>query len=106
MVNLAPSVLRQASRLASKSVISAAPRRSVQVLSRAAAASTRSAGKRCYVTDTKRDSAQVQVDTAIRLDRQELEKSGLTLETQDGAHLSPMAGKFRFLQQPMLDHHG
>lgn len=53
--------------------------------------------RRCYVTESKRDNAQVQVDTAIRLDRKELEKSGLTLTSQDGSttHVSPMAGKNR-----------
>ena len=98
MAHLAPSVLRQASRLASKSSISAVPRRGVQALSRAATVSTRSACKRCYVTDTKADHAQVQVDTAIRLDRQDLEKSGVTLSAQDGSttHVSPMAGKLCF----------
>lgn len=97
MAKLAPSVLRQASRLASKSAVSAASRRSVQALSRTAAAPAQGAGRRCYVTDTKRDNAQVQADTAIRLDRQELEKSGVTVNAQNGSttHVSPMAGKTR-----------
>ncbi|KAK3309143.1 pyridoxal phosphate-dependent transferase [Chaetomium strumarium] len=93
MATIAPSILRQASRLASKSSISGAQRRGVIVLSRTAAAPARSAGRRCYVTQTKSDNAQVQADTAIRLDRTELEKSGLTLDTQTGSttHVSPMA---------------
>ncbi|KAK4131159.1 cysteine desulfurase [Trichocladium antarcticum] len=93
MANLAPAVLRQASRLASKSVISAAPRRGLQALPRTAVAPARGVSARNYVTGTKRDSAQVQTDTAIRLDRQELEKSGLILDSQNGsaAHVSPMA---------------
>jgi cysteine desulfurase len=95
MANIAPSVLRQASRLASKSAISAAPRRGVQALSRAATAPARGACKRCYVTQTKSDNAQVQVDTAIRLDRAELEKAGAVLDAQNGSttHVSPMAGR-------------
>ncbi|KAK4038277.1 pyridoxal phosphate-dependent transferase [Parachaetomium inaequale] len=93
MANLAPSVLRQASRLASRPSVSAAPRRGVAALSRAATATARSACKRCYVTQTRPDNAQVQVDTAIRLDRAELEKAGVTLDAQSGSttHVSPMA---------------
>jgi cysteine desulfurase len=95
MANLAPSVLRQASRLASRSSVAAAPRRGVAVLSRTATAPARGACKRCYVTQTRPDNAQVQVDTAIRLDRAELEKAGATLDAQSGSttHVSPMAGK-------------
>jgi len=54
------------------------------------------ASSRTYVTETKRDNAQVQVETAIRLDKKELEKAGLSISTQDGSniqHVSPMAGK-------------
>ncbi|KAK4191177.1 cysteine desulfurase [Podospora australis] len=99
MAHLAPSVLRQASRLASKSIISAAPRRGVTGLSRVAAAAApaqrcAASGKRSYVTESKRDHAQVQTDTAIRLDRQELDKSGITISSQQnapGEHVSPMA---------------
>jgi len=95
MANIAPSVLRQASRLASKSTVSAsvssASRRKVPALARVAIASSRT-----YVTETKRDNAQVQVETAIRLDKKELEKAGLSISAQDGSntqHVSPMAGK-------------
>ncbi|KAK4246782.1 pyridoxal phosphate-dependent transferase [Corynascus novoguineensis] len=93
MANIAPSVLRQASRLASRSSVSAAPRRGVPVLSRAAPAAARGPCKRCYVTQSKSDNAQVQTDTAIRLDRAELEKAGATLEVKNGSttHVSPMA---------------
>ncbi|KAH6631142.1 pyridoxal phosphate-dependent transferase [Chaetomium sp. MPI-SDFR-AT-0129] len=94
MANIAPSALRQASRLASKPSLAAAPRRSVPTLPRALPVNARAACKRCYVTQTKPDHAQVQVDTAIRLDRAALEKAGATLETtQIGStqHVSPMA---------------
>lgn len=102
MANIAPSALRQASRLASKPSLAAAPRRSVPALPRALAGNARAACKRCYVTQTKPDHAQVQVDTAIRLDRAALEKAGATLETmQTGStqHVSPMAG-----EKPILGH--
>ncbi|KAJ4306105.1 cysteine desulfurase [Collariella sp. IMI 366227] len=93
MSNLAPSVLRQASRLASKAPLSTASRRGVPALSRSATGPARVVCQRCYVTQTKSDHAQVQVDTAIRLDRPELEKAGVTLDTQNGSttHVSPMA---------------
>ncbi|KAK0635167.1 pyridoxal phosphate-dependent transferase [Bombardia bombarda] len=98
MANIAPSVLRQATRLASKSVISAAPRRGAPALSRVAttvSAVKSASAKRSYVTETKRDNAQAaQAETAIRLDKHELDKSGVTLSAQDGsnvAHVSPIA---------------
>jgi len=95
MANIAPSVLRQASRLASRTSVPAVTRRGVPILSRPTTAAARNTCQRCYVTQSKPDHAQVQVDTAIRLDRAELEKAGATLETQNGSttHVSPMAGK-------------
>jgi cysteine desulfurase len=47
------------------------------------------------VTESKRDNAQVQVETAIRLDKKQFEKAGLSLNAQDGSstHVSPMAGE-------------
>lgn len=94
MANLAPSVLRQASRLATKSTISAAPRRSVRTLSRVA---TTTSARRSYATETKpREHAQVQTDHAIRLDSKEFDKGGLSIRSgQDASpeHVSPMAGK-------------
>ncbi|EAQ92318.1 conserved hypothetical protein [Chaetomium globosum CBS 148.51] len=94
MANIAPSVLRQASRLASRTSVPAVTRRGVPILSRPTTAAARNTCQRCYVTQSKADHAQVQVDTAIRLDRAELEKAGATLETtQNGSttHVSPMA---------------
>jgi len=95
MANLAPSVLRQASRLAAKSAIPAVPRCSVRTLSRVA--TTTPARRRTYVTETKpRDHAQVQTDQAIRLDSKEFDKAGLSIRSgQDGSseHVSPMAGE-------------
>lgn len=97
MANIAPSVLRQASRLASKSTISTVSRRSAKTLSRVATGPIQQnvAPSRPYVTESRRDNAQVQVETAIRLDKKELEKAGLALSGQNGSdvHVSPMAGK-------------
>ncbi|KAK0719582.1 pyridoxal phosphate-dependent transferase [Lasiosphaeris hirsuta] len=96
MANIAPSVLRQASRLASRSVLSTAPRRGVPALARVARATTHGASStRAYVTESKRDNAQV--ETTIHLDKKKLQKSGLALSGQDGqdAHISPMADVLR-----------
>lgn len=95
MAHIAPSALRQASRLASKSILSSTRRRAVPALTRVVTAPTQAASStRTYVTESKRDNAQVQVETAIRLDRKQLEKAGLTISAQDGSntHVSPMAG--------------
>lgn len=53
---------------------------------------------RTYVTSSRRDNAQVQVDTAIKLDKKELENAGLAVSGQNGSdvHVSPMAGKSLF----------
>ncbi|KAM7200156.1 cysteine desulfurase [Rhypophila sp. PSN 637] len=95
MPNIAPSVLRQASRLASKSAISTASRRSAWPLSRVATTciQNNATSSRSYVTDSRRDNAQVQVDTAIKLDKKEFEKAGLAMSGQNGSdvHVSPMA---------------
>ncbi|EAA29943.1 cysteine desulfurase mitochondrial precursor [Neurospora crassa] len=90
MSTIAPSVLRQASRLAA-----AAPLRSARVLSRAttAAAVKTASASRSYVTETKRNNADVQAEHAIKLDHREMEKQGLTISAQNGSsqHVSPMA---------------
>ncbi|KAK3325223.1 pyridoxal phosphate-dependent transferase [Apodospora peruviana] len=92
MANIAPSVLRQASRLASKSAISSVSRSGARSLSRVAIQSNVPA-TRTYVTQSRPDNAQVQAETAIRLDKKEFEKAGLTVSGQDGSsgHVSPMA---------------
>ncbi|KAK7737899.1 cysteine desulfurase [Cytospora paraplurivora] len=92
MASVGPSALRQASRLASKNQsLSASLRRASRV-----ATVVPQASRRSYVTETKRDSAQVaepKIETAIHLDRAALEKSGLALGgRQEGNMLvSPMA---------------
>ncbi|KAK5661276.1 hypothetical protein OQA88_11170 [Cercophora sp. LCS_1] len=93
MTNIAPSALRQASRLATKSALSLAARRRLPSIAQVAAASSQTSS-RPYVTESKRDNAQVQVETAIRLDKKDFEKAGLSLNAQKDAssvHVSPMA---------------
>lgn len=56
------------------------------------------ASRRCYVTETKRDNAQVaepKIETAIRLDKAALQNSGLSMGAQQDGNMlvSPMAGK-------------
>ena len=99
MASLSPSVLRQALRLTSRSALSSASRRSLPAAARVARDWGQNAAPvRSYVTETKSDNAQVQVETAIRLDRKELEKSGLAISAQDGSdvRVSPMAGMLPF----------
>lgn len=97
MASIGPSALRQASRLASNSpTLSASLRRATRT-SRTATAVPQ-ALRRSYVTESKRDNAQVaepKIETAIHLDRAVLDKAGLTMGgKQEGNMLvSPMAGK-------------
>ncbi|KAB5535157.1 cysteine desulfurase-like protein [Coniochaeta sp. 2T2.1] len=94
MANITPTVLKQASRLASKSSLSSTARAS---FSRVAASQISKAPSRSYVSETKRNDASVtdtKVDTAIRLDKKDFEKTGLSMNAdQKGSNLSvsPMA---------------
>lgn len=68
---------------------------------------THAASRRSYVTESKRDNAQVaepKIETAIHLDREALKKSGLAMGgQQDGDMLvSPMAGKSAWIL-PLCD---
>ena len=58
-------------------------------------AQNNAAPMRSYVTESRPDKAQVQAETAIRLDKKEFEKAGLAMSGQNGSdvHVSPMAGK-------------
>jgi cysteine desulfurase len=67
MSNIASSSLRQASRLCSKQVSSAGLIRAAP-LPRVVAASAQKISRRTYVSETKKDHAQVNVETAIRAD--------------------------------------
>ncbi|KAI0402560.1 cysteine desulfurase [Xylaria palmicola] len=68
MANVATTALRRASRLGLKPSFATALRQS-QPLTRLAAAATSSTARRGYVSETKRDNAQVSVETAIKLDK-------------------------------------
>ncbi|KXJ91064.1 pyridoxal phosphate-dependent transferase [Microdochium bolleyi] len=69
MVNVASSALRQASRLGLKQSFTSAPVRvAVSSAPRVLTSATRSV-TRNYVSESKRDRAQVNVDTAIKLDK-------------------------------------
>lgn len=100
MSGIGSSALRQASRLTSKNTsLSASLRRASRTPQVAKALpQTAAASRRCYVTESKRDNAQVaepKIETAIRLDKSALQNSGLAMGgQQDGNMLvSPMAGK-------------
>lgn len=103
MANIASNPLRQASRLCLKQSSSSSNgllfRNSAA--SRVAAISTNGIGRRAYVSETKKDSAQVNVDTAIRADQKAFfRETGKLPEhhTMPGtivnadAMMSPMAG--------------
>ncbi|KAG9242665.1 cysteine desulfuras-like protein [Calycina marina] len=100
MANIATNSIRQASRLSLKQ--SAAASGLLRSSSPAVAAiSNRAASKRSYVSETKKDSAQVNVETAIRADQKAFFKeTGKIPERQIApgtdvtvdAMMSPMAG--------------
>jgi len=100
MASLASSALKQASRLAAKPSLSSSSSRNLRGLSRVATASLhRNPPFRSYVSETKRDNAQVtdaKIETAIRLDKEQLQKAGLAISGQDKSDVtvSPMAGKY------------
>lgn len=96
MAGLGPSALRQASRLASKQPSLSTSLRRATYAARVATILPQQSSRRSYVTETKRDNAQVaepKLETAIHLDKAMLQKSGLAMSgQQDGNKLiSPMA---------------
>lgn len=98
MANISPSVLKQASRLATKASLSSAARRNANSFTRVASTQVSRAPSRSYVSETKRNEAQIadtKIETAIRLDKKVIEKAGLSLNAQDGSNqsVSPMAGR-------------
>jgi cysteine desulfurase len=68
MSNIASSSLKQASRLCAKQASSAGLIR-VAPLSRVVPASAQRVSRRGYVSETKKDNAQVNVETIIRADK-------------------------------------
>ncbi|KAI2625900.1 cysteine desulfurase [Hypoxylon sp. NC1633] len=96
MANVASSALRQASRLGLKQSLTSAPRRGISSASRVAVATAAQTSRRGYVTESKRDNAQVNVETAIRLDKKDFmnEKGELVMPGSGApanAKVSPMA---------------
>ncbi|KAI0971556.1 cysteine desulfurase [Xylaria arbuscula] len=71
MANVATTALRRASRLGLKQSFSTVPSRASQAVPRLAAAAASRTSRRGYVSETKRDNAQVNVETAIRLDKKD-----------------------------------
>lgn len=69
MANVATTAWRQASRLGLKRTLSSA--RVVPALSRAAAVAPCRASRRSYVSGTKQQNAQVNVETAIKFDKKD-----------------------------------
>ncbi|RYP91746.1 hypothetical protein DL770_002090 [Monosporascus sp. CRB-9-2] len=97
MANAASSALRQASRLGLKqAIITSVPRRAAPSVSRIATAASTQVSRRNYVSETKRDNAQVATETAIKLDRKDFmnEKGELVMPGSGApanATVSPMA---------------
>lgn len=71
MANVATTALRRASRLGLKQSLASAPLRQSQSVPRLAATAVARTSRRGYVSETKRDNAQVKVETAIRLDKKD-----------------------------------
>ncbi|OTA84039.1 hypothetical protein M434DRAFT_83499 [Hypoxylon sp. CO27-5] len=97
MPNVASSALRQASRLGLKRSLPSTPLRGTHSISRVAAATAAQVPRRSYVSETKRDNAQVNVETAIRLDKKDFmnEKGELVMPGPGNSStttVSPMAG--------------
>lgn len=100
MSGIGSSALRQASRLTSKNTSLPASLRRASRTPKVATVfpQTAAASRRCYVTESKRDNAQVsepKIETAIRLDKAALRDSGLSMGAQQDGNMlvSPMAGK-------------
>ncbi|KAI1446242.1 cysteine desulfurase [Annulohypoxylon stygium] len=96
MANVASSALRQASRLGLKPSLVSTPLRGIPSISRVASVTTTRASRRGYVSETKRDNAQVNVETAIRLDKKDfMNEKGELITGRPGAPanatISPMA---------------
>ena len=101
MSNLASSSLRQASRLCLKPLASSAGILRSSTAARVAGISSQNISRRGYVSETKKDNAQVNVDTAIRAEQKAFfAETGKLPETQmmpgtsanADAMMSPIAG--------------
>jgi cysteine desulfurase len=87
MANVATSALRQASRLGLRQTLSA---RAVPALSRVATVAPARASRRGYVSGTKQQNAQVNVETAIKLDKKDfMNEKGEMVMPGMGTAVSP-----------------
>ncbi|KAK7924931.1 putative Cysteine desulfurase- mitochondrial precursor (tRNA splicing protein SPL1) [Apiospora marii] len=96
MVNAASSALRQASRLGLKQSLTSTTSRTLPTVSRAVATAPARASRRSYVSESKRDHAQVNIETAIKLDKKDFmnDKGEMVMPgagTPANASVSPMA---------------
>ena len=102
MANVVPVSLRQAARLCAKNVSSAGLIRN-SPLPRVVAASGQKVAGRRYISESKNDAAQVNVETAIKADQKKFfAETGKLLSEQPmqgtagnaDAMMDPMAGAF------------
>ncbi|KAK8089819.1 pyridoxal phosphate-dependent transferase [Apiospora hydei] len=96
MVNAASSALRQASRLGLKPCLTSTTSRALPTVARAVATAPVRASRRSYVSESKRDHAQVNIETAIKLDKKDFmnDKGQMVMPgagTPANASVSPMA---------------
>ncbi|KAK6082143.1 cysteine desulfurase IscS [Seiridium cupressi] len=90
MANVATSALRQASRLGLKQTLSPSSPRAVTALSRAAAVAPGKIYRRGYVAETKKQNAQVNIETAIKLDKKDfMNEKGEMVMPGMGSSINP-----------------
>lgn len=103
MSSLTSKSLRQASRLCLKQPTSATGLARTSAFARVASISNQRISRRGYVSETKKDSAQVNLDTAIRSEQKSFfEETGKHAENQSisgssanaDAMMSPIAGNY------------
>lgn len=100
MASFASNALRRAPHAALKpSIIASAASRTLPSATRVAIAPLHRSLQRRYVSETKRDNAQVAVETAIKLDKNDfvnIDQASLMASRADptSAVASPMAGEF------------
>jgi cysteine desulfurase len=104
MSNIASTSLRQASRLCLRQA-SSTGLNGTALLARVLPSCAQKISRRSYVSETKKDNAQVNVETAIRADQKAFfAETGKLPENQPtqgttvnaDAMMSPMAGKFAY----------
>ena len=108
MSNIASTSVRQASRLCLKRSSSSAGLLRTSAAQRAAAISSQKISRRGYVHESKKDNAQVNVDTAIRAEQKAFfaetgklpEKKIMPGTSADAdSIMSPMAGEFSYVRK-------